>query len=176
VGNGDVFCLPAEILVFICCFPEIKARDLVALDGTCSRFHQKDCAEDEFSSITEQAAMIKINDPRLFSEVKLTLPFNLKGLYHFTKERRNLPVFSCAICSWRVGGFRCQGKRPPHLVREWEVDENMDVENTEETEENTEETQENVEKQQEAKKGEGRRGRSSSGTNTNWLWNLSCLG
>ncbi|ELR21494.1 uncharacterized protein ACA1_184410 [Acanthamoeba castellanii str. Neff] len=121
-ANGDLMLkLPIELLILICCTPAIKARDLVALELACSRFRT-----GAAPSPTEQAARMKLAarhprlEPALYDEAApLPLASNFKGLLYHMDE-----------CQWRVGGFRCQGRRPPAPVRGWEanVDDRNDIE------------------------------------------------
>jgi len=126
-SNGNVLLLPTEILVLICCSTLLKARDLVSIELVCSTFRQKEGS----LSITEQAAMMKINDARVFEGMKLTTSLNFKGLLFYLRETP-IPIFSCPTCHWKIGGFRCKGRRPPQLVRGWEPDNHEENNNNEE--------------------------------------------
>lgn len=111
--------LPPEILVLICCTPSVKARDLLALELTCSHFHQGIVG---VRSIPEQAAKQKLKDLiNLEGHERETAPLlsNFKAILFYLQDNTRVPAFACPTCGWRIGGFRCQGRRPPHLVRGW---------------------------------------------------------
>ncbi len=113
--------LPSELLFLICCSEEIKARDLVALGLTCSRF-----GRGASSSLIEHAARTKVmimmmmRDKNNHKRFETLQSVNFKTLLHYMQEDAPIPVFSCPACNWKVGGFRCEGRRPTRLVRAWE--------------------------------------------------------
>jgi len=115
--------LPNELVLFICCMPSIRARDLLALERTCSRFRQ-----GTPSPLTEQAAKVKLTHIRSLADVSTSSGsgaplLNFKGLLFYFQDEPPIPVFSCPTCTWRIGGFRCQGHRPSHPVREWKAED-----------------------------------------------------
>ncbi|KAL6066293.1 F-box domain-containing protein [Balamuthia mandrillaris] len=108
-----LFWLPPELLLNVLTCPVLNACDLVAVELTCFAFGGK---KTSTLTLPEQAAKTKL----LSSGVGIKQQPNWKKLLHYLLENPPLPTFTCGRCKWCVGGFRCQGHRPPHTVRHWE--------------------------------------------------------